>query len=74
MGYSPCCCCSVTQLCLTACDPMYYSMPGFPVLHHLLELLKLMFIESVITSSHLILCCPLLFMQGRKESDTNEAT
>ena len=23
--------------CLTLCDPMNCSMPGFPVLHHLLE-------------------------------------
>ena len=29
---------SVAQLCLTLCDPMNCSMPGFPVLHHLLEL------------------------------------
>ena len=29
---------SVTQLCLTLCDPMDCSTPGFPVLHHLLEL------------------------------------
>ena len=26
-------CFSVTQLGLTLCDPMNYSMPGFPVLH-----------------------------------------
>ena len=25
------CCCSVTQLCLTLCDPMNCSMPGLPV-------------------------------------------
>ena len=31
------CCCSVTKLCPTLCDPMNYSMSGFPVLHHLLE-------------------------------------
>ena len=31
------CCCSVTQLCLTICNPMDCSTPGFPVLHHLLE-------------------------------------
>ena len=31
------CGCSVAQLCLTLCDPMNYSMPGFPVLHHLPE-------------------------------------
>jgi len=30
-------CCSVAQLCLTLCDPMDCSMPGFPVLHYLLE-------------------------------------
>ena len=30
-------CCSVAQLCLTLCDLMDYSTPGFPVLHHLLE-------------------------------------
>ena len=31
-------CCSVTLSCPTLCDPMDYSAPGFPVLHHLLEL------------------------------------
>ena len=30
-------CCSVTKLCLTLCDPMDCSTPGFPVLHYLLE-------------------------------------
>ena len=29
---------SVTQSCLTLCDPMDYSTPGFPVHHQLLEL------------------------------------
>ena len=38
------------------------STPGFPVLHHLLELLKLMPIESVMPSNHLILCHPLLLL------------
>ena len=36
-----CCYCSVAQLCLTLCDPTNCSMPGFPVLHYLLNLLKL---------------------------------
>ena len=31
------CCSSVSKLCLTLCDPMNCSMPGFPVLHHLPE-------------------------------------
>ena len=30
-------CCLVAKLGLTLCDPMDCSMPGFPVLHHLLE-------------------------------------
>ena len=47
------CCCSVAQLCLTLCDPMD-STSGFPILHHLPER-KLMSIESVMPSSHLIL-------------------
>ena len=31
------CCCSVAKSCLTFCDPMDCSTPGFPVLHHLPE-------------------------------------
>ena len=38
------------------------SMPGFPVHYQLPSLLKLMSIESVIWSSHPILCCPLLLL------------
>ena len=30
-------CGSVAKLCLTLCDPMNCSMPGFAVLHYLLE-------------------------------------
>ena len=29
------CCCSVTKSCLTLCDPVDCSTPGFPVLHYL---------------------------------------
>ena len=32
-----CCCCSVIKLCLTLCDPMDCSMPGFPVIYCLPE-------------------------------------
>ena len=31
---------SVTQSCPTLCNPMYCSMPGFPVHHQLLELIQ----------------------------------
>ena len=32
------CCCSVTKSCLTLCNPMSCSMPGFPVHHQHPEL------------------------------------
>ena len=32
--------CWVAQSCPTLCDPIQWSMPGFPVLHHLPELTK----------------------------------
>ena len=50
------------QSCPTLCDPMGCSLPGLPVRHQLPELLKLMSIESVMPSNHLILCCPLLLL------------
>ena len=53
---------SVAQWCPTLCDPMNCSTPGLPVHHHLQSSLKLTFIESVMPSSHLILCCPLLLL------------
>ena len=37
-------------------------MPGFPVHHHSQSLLKLMTIESVMPSNHLILCLPILLL------------
>ena len=59
LGYI-CCCCSVTKLCLALCNPMDCSKPGFlpcpslsPWVH------KLMSIELVLLSNHLILCHPL---------------
>ena len=44
----------------TLCDPMDCSTPGLPVHHQLRSLLKLMSIESVMPSNHLLLCRPLL--------------
>ena len=55
------CFCSVAQSRLTLfCDSMDCSTPGFPVLTIFRSLLRLMFIESVMLSNHLILCCALL--------------
>ena len=51
---------SVAQSCPTLWDPTDCNMPGFPVHHQLLGLLKLMSIELVMPSNHLILCRPIL--------------
>ena len=47
--------CSIAQSCPTLCDPMDCSMPGFPAIHHLPDLLTLMSIESMMPSNHLVL-------------------
>ena len=52
-------CCSVAKLCPIFRDPMDRSMPGFLSFAFSSSLLKLMSIESVMQSNHLILCCPL---------------
>ena len=54
---------SVAQSCPTLCNPMNCSTPGLPVHHQLPEFTeRLTSIESVMPSSHLILCCPLLLL------------
>ena len=53
---------SVAQSCLTLCNPMDCSTPSFLVHHHSRSLLKLMSIDSVMPSNHLILCCPFLLL------------
>ena len=52
---------SVAKSCPTLCDPEDWSTPGFPVHHQLLEFTQT-HIESVMSSSHLILCRPLLLL------------
>ena len=41
---------------------MNCSIPGFPVLHYLLQFVQIMSIESVISSNHLILCRTFLLL------------
>ena len=53
---------SVAQLCLILCDPMDCSTPGSLSITNSRSLLRLMFIESLMSSSHLILCHPLLLL------------
>ena len=57
-------CCSVDKSCLTLCDPMDCSMPGLPILNRSLSLLKLMSIESMMLSNHLIPCHLLLLLSS----------
>ena len=53
---------AVTKSCPTCCNPMDCSKPGFSVHHQLTNMLKLMSIESMMPSNHLILCPPLLLL------------
>ena len=45
---------SIDQLCLTLCNPMYYSMPGLPVHHQLPELTQthVHWVSDAIQPSH----------------------
>ena len=54
-------CRSLAKLC-PLCNLRDFSTPGFPVLHCLTEFAQLMSIESVMSSNHLILCHPLVFL------------
>ena len=54
------CCCSVAQLCPIFCDPMDSSIQASLSFTISWSSLRLMSIELVIPSNHLILCCPLL--------------
>ena len=51
---------SVTQLCLTLCDPWTAACQASLSITSSWSLPKLMYIESVMPSNYLILCCPLL--------------
>ena len=56
-GFCHCCFCSVAQLCPTLCDPMDCSLPGFPVLHYLLEFAQVHvhWVSDAIQPSHPLL-------------------
>ena len=64
---------SVAQSCPTLCNPMNCSTPALSSITNSQSSLRLMSIESVMPSNHLILCHPLLlrssiFPSIRKES------
>ena len=56
------CCCAVAKSCLILCNPMNYSMPGYPVLRYLPEFAQthVHWVSDAI--SHLTLCRPLLLL------------
>ena len=56
------CCCSVAYLCLTLCDPWTTACQASLSFTISRSLFKPMSIESVMPSSHLILCHPLLLL------------
>ena len=53
---------SVTQSCPTLCNPMYHTCQASLSITNSRSSLKLTSIKSVMPSSHLILCRPLLFL------------
>ena len=55
---------SVTQPCLTLCNPMDCSTQASLFITNTQRLLKLMSIELVMPSNHLILCLPLLLLSS----------
>ena len=57
-------CCLIAQSCLTLCDPMDCSTPGFPVLYYLLDFVQthVLWISDAIQPS--LLCRPLLLLSS----------
>ena len=53
---------SVAQSCQTLCNPMDRACQASLSITNCRSLLRLMSIESVIPSNHLIICCPLLLL------------
>ena len=55
-------CCSVIQLCSTLVTPWTAACQASLTFSISWSLLKLMFVESMMPSKHLILCCPLILL------------
>ena len=61
-----CSCCSVVKSCLILCNPMNYSMPGFPVHHYLPDFAQtqVCWVRDAIQSSHPPSPCSPLAIQS----------
>ena len=55
-------CCSVAQPCVALCDSVDSSMPGFPVLHYLLEFIQTHVHWLAMLSNYFTLCCSLILL------------
>ena len=68
--YLFCCCFPVIKSCSTLCDPMDCSMPGFPVLHYLLEFAQthVHWVSDAIQPSHPLSFLSLAFNLSQLES------
>ena len=62
--YFICCCSSITKPCSALCDPMECSTQASLSFTISWSLLRLMSMESVMPSNHLILCRPLLLLSS----------
>ena len=60
--FSVVCCCSVTKLCPTLCDPIDCSPPGSSILHYLQEYVQIHVHWVSGAINHLILCHPLFLL------------
>ena len=58
------CWCSVTQSCLTLCNPTDYSTPGLPAFTLSSSLLRLTSIELVMPRNCFIFCHPFLLLSS----------
>ena len=68
---------SATQSCLTLCDPINHSRPGFPVHHQLPELTQthVYQVDEAIQPSHPLLSpSPLIFNLSQHQVFSNEST
>ena len=61
-AYLPCYCCSLAKSSLTLCDPMAAADQASLSFTLSWSMFRLMTIESMMPSNHLILCCPLLLL------------
>ena len=74
--YNQNCCCSVAKWCLTLWDPVDCSMPGFLVVHHLLEFAQVHVhqISDITWSSHPLLpSSPFVFSLSQHQVFSSES-